>query len=92
MRSFAVAGLGLAVTAAFHVGGQSTKFFHHKYLAFLFPFVCLALAELGGFPVWNLVEDLQSGLEALRRGWRGLRSETGGRTPAPRPGSPAVNH
>jgi cellulose synthase (UDP-forming) len=32
----------------------------------------VALAELGGFPVWNLVEDLQSGLEALRRGWRGL--------------------
>ena len=24
------------------------------------------------FPTWNLVEDLQSGVEALRRGWRGL--------------------
>jgi len=31
-----------------------------------------ALADIGGFPAWNLVEDLQSGVEALRRGWRGL--------------------
>lgn len=31
-----------------------------------------ALAEIGDFPTWNLVEDLQSGVEALRRGWRGL--------------------
>lgn len=31
-----------------------------------------ALREIGGFPAWNLVEDLQSGVEALRRGWRGL--------------------
>lgn len=31
-----------------------------------------ALDDIGGFPVWNLVEDLQSGLEALRRGWRGI--------------------
>ena len=31
-----------------------------------------ALKEVGGFPDWNLVEDLQSGVEALRRGWRGL--------------------
>jgi cellulose synthase (UDP-forming) len=31
-----------------------------------------ALDEIGGFPAWNLVEDLQSGVEALRRGWRGL--------------------
>jgi cellulose synthase (UDP-forming) len=30
-----------------------------------------ALRDIGGFPVWNLVEDLQSGLEALRRGWQG---------------------
>ena len=30
-----------------------------------------ALEEIGGFPIWNLVEDLQSGVEALRRGWRG---------------------
>jgi cellulose synthase (UDP-forming) len=30
-----------------------------------------ALAEIGGFPTWNLVEDFQSGVEALRRGWRG---------------------
>jgi len=30
-----------------------------------------ALADIGGFPSWNLVEDLQSGVEALRRGWRG---------------------
>jgi len=30
-----------------------------------------ALEDIGGFPVWNLVEDLQSGVEALRRGWRG---------------------
>lgn len=31
-----------------------------------------ALEDIGGFPTWNLVEDLQSGVEALRRGWRGL--------------------
>ncbi len=31
----------------------------------------LALREIGDFPTWNLVEDLQSGVEALRRGWRG---------------------
>lgn len=31
-----------------------------------------ALHEIGDFPTWNLVEDLQSGVEALRRGWRGL--------------------
>lgn len=29
-----------------------------------------ALVDIGGFPSWNLVEDLQSGVEALRRGWR----------------------
>jgi cellulose synthase (UDP-forming) len=31
-----------------------------------------ALASIGNFPVWNLVEDLQSGFEALKRGWRGM--------------------
>ncbi len=31
-----------------------------------------ALRDIGDFPTWNLVEDVQSGLEALRRGWRGL--------------------
>jgi cellulose synthase (UDP-forming) len=31
-----------------------------------------ALEDIGGFPVWNLVEDLQSGVEALRRGWHGI--------------------
>jgi cellulose synthase (UDP-forming) len=31
-----------------------------------------ALKAIGDFPTWNLVEDLQSGVEALRRGWRGL--------------------
>ncbi len=31
-----------------------------------------ALREIGEFPTWNLVEDLQSGVEALRRGWRGM--------------------
>jgi cellulose synthase (UDP-forming) len=30
-----------------------------------------ALDAIGGFPTWNLVEDLQSGIEALRRGWHG---------------------
>jgi cellulose synthase (UDP-forming) len=30
-----------------------------------------ALEDIGDFPAWNLVEDLQSGIEALRRGWRG---------------------
>jgi cellulose synthase (UDP-forming) len=29
-----------------------------------------ALEDVGLFPTWNLVEDLQSGIEALRRGWR----------------------
>lgn len=32
----------------------------------------MALEEIDGFPTWNLVEDLQSGVEALRLGWRGL--------------------
>jgi cellulose synthase (UDP-forming) len=31
-----------------------------------------ALNHIGGFPTWNLVEDLQSGVEALRRGWTGI--------------------
>jgi cellulose synthase (UDP-forming) len=31
-----------------------------------------ALREIGEYPTWNLVEDLQSGVEALCRGWRGL--------------------
>jgi cellulose synthase (UDP-forming) len=31
-----------------------------------------ALHSIGEFPVWNLVEDLQSGFEALKRGWRGM--------------------
>ena len=31
-----------------------------------------ALHEIGEFPTWNLVEDVQSGVEALRRGWRGV--------------------
>jgi len=30
-----------------------------------------ALHQIGDFPTWNLVEDLQSGLEALRLGWEG---------------------
>jgi cellulose synthase (UDP-forming) len=30
-----------------------------------------ALSDIGDFPTWNLVEDLQSGIEALRRGWEG---------------------
>lgn len=29
-----------------------------------------ALEDIGAFPTWNLVEDFQSGVEALRRGWR----------------------
>jgi cellulose synthase (UDP-forming) len=31
-----------------------------------------ALHEIGNFPTWNLVEDLQSGVEALRCGWSGM--------------------
>lgn len=31
-----------------------------------------ALREIGDFPTWNLVEDVQSGLEALRLGWHGM--------------------
>jgi cellulose synthase (UDP-forming) len=30
-----------------------------------------ALKQIGDFPTWNLVEDLQSGMEALRLGWEG---------------------
>jgi len=45
-RSAVIVGVALGTTAALHAGGQTAKFFHHKYLAFLFPFVCLALAEL----------------------------------------------
>ena len=29
-----------------------------------------ALEDIGLFPDWNLVEDMQSGVEALRRGWQ----------------------
>ncbi len=31
-----------------------------------------ALAGIGDFPAWNLVEDLHSGVLGLRAGWRGL--------------------
>jgi cellulose synthase (UDP-forming) len=31
-----------------------------------------ALHDIGDFPTWNLVEDVHSGLEALRLGWHGL--------------------
>ena len=31
-----------------------------------------ALRDIGEFPTWNLVEDLHSGVLALRAGWRGL--------------------
>jgi cellulose synthase/poly-beta-1,6-N-acetylglucosamine synthase-like glycosyltransferase len=31
-----------------------------------------ALRDIGDFPTWNLVEDIQSGVEALCRGWRGV--------------------
>lgn len=31
-----------------------------------------ALREIGDFPTWNLVEDVHSGLEALRLGWHGI--------------------
>ncbi len=31
-----------------------------------------ALSDIGGFPTWNLLEDLHSGVEVLRRGWRGI--------------------
>lgn len=37
-----------------------------------------ALNDIDGFPTWNLVEDLQSGVEALRRGWRGIYLPTVG--------------
>lgn len=30
-----------------------------------------ALLDIDGFPSWNLVEDFQSGLEALKKGWKG---------------------
>ena len=31
-----------------------------------------ALREIDNFPTWNLVEDVHSGLEALRLGWHGM--------------------
>jgi cellulose synthase (UDP-forming) len=31
-----------------------------------------ALTDIGNFPTWNLVEDIQSGWEALRRGWNSM--------------------
>ena len=31
-----------------------------------------ALRDIGEFPTWNLVEDIQSGVEALRRGWQSM--------------------
>jgi len=31
-----------------------------------------ALEDIGLFPTWNLVEDMQSGIEALKRGWHGM--------------------
>jgi cellulose synthase/poly-beta-1,6-N-acetylglucosamine synthase-like glycosyltransferase len=31
-----------------------------------------ALRAIGDFPTWNLVEDVQSGLEVLRHAWRGM--------------------
>jgi cellulose synthase (UDP-forming) len=30
----------------------------------------VALDDIGGFPIWSLVEDLMSGIEALKRGWK----------------------
>ncbi|MGE0431101.1 MAG: hypothetical protein AB7S36_02480 [Planctomycetota bacterium] len=33
-------------TAAIHDQYMSLRFFHHKYLAFIYPFVCLAIGEL----------------------------------------------
>lgn len=35
-----------------------------------------ALIDIGGFPAWNLVEDFQSGAEALRRGWESVYAPT----------------
>jgi len=62
---------------------RATGFYHHLMLAkhaanAMFPcgsgllWRTAALEDIGGFPTWNLVEDLQSGVEALRRGWRGV--------------------
>jgi len=31
-----------------------------------------ALLDIGGFPHWNLVEDFQSGIEALKKKWEGM--------------------
>jgi len=68
-RSAVIVGLALSVTAGLHAGGQTTKFFHHKYLAFVVPFACLSLAELlvflvgprGGWSsLWALVLRLRS--------------------------------
>lgn len=74
-QSTVIVGLALGTTAALHAGGQTTKFFHHKYLAFLVPFVCLALAELlvfladptvGGSSLWRLITKPR---DATRRAW-----------------------
>ena len=45
--------------------------------------------DIGGFPTWNLVEDLQSGVEALRRGWRGAYLPIRRRGRPARAGGPA---
>ncbi len=66
-RSLLIVGLALASTAALHAGGQTAKFFHHKYLAFVFPFVCLTLAELLVFAAGTSV-DWSGFWASIRRG------------------------
>lgn len=31
-----------------------------------------AILDIGGFPTWNIVEDFQSGIDALRKGWKSM--------------------
>ena len=64
--------------------GNRERFFYHRLMlakhAANAVFPCgsglvwrhSALQDIGGFPAWNLVEDLQSGVEALRKGWRSI--------------------
>lgn len=39
----------LALTACLHAARSETPFFHPKYLAFVYPFACLGLGELGAY-------------------------------------------
>jgi len=58
----------LAITATLHHGVVETPLFHPKYLAFLYPFACLALGELVAFSVgWSRASHIGGTGGAARR-------------------------